>query len=221
VDQPVLAKWCAHCGQPITEGSLCASCEKNLKAKYELREYAIRDHYDDNSDNQVWQFEHTRRYSGEPGERGDIDMVHKTRVCVRYCNGVLLPNDGEPVNVAIGACYEVTLDADFVFPKRLGKKYVYGMDVSPGAKMNLRFVYTPVEEEGVIVAYRLKRVEKGVNIVDLDELAGDASLMQPIDLPFPVPDRIENEHGHFHIPFLIDNETEDRITFPCDIRKVV
>jgi hypothetical protein len=90
---------------------------------------------------------------------------------------------------------EVELTMNVTIPEKLGKQSFAGVDISPGAKTYLRFLYRRVGPK----LFRLAAVGKGANpLVELpDEGEG---LMKQTELPFVLVDRLERE-GVYRVPF--------------------
>jgi len=142
----------------------------------------------------TWTFQYRYRLT-DPESLGQARMVNDLRFVFAYVEGVIKG--------------DLTLSMHVVIPERLGKKYVAGCDISPGAKTFIQFHYRP-EDEG----YRLYKIEVGARkVLNLDELDPNVPV-KPMDFPFPVPDRIERafegEVGPFVLPFLAsDGETRE------------
>jgi len=118
----------------------------------------------------------------------------------------------------------LSLRMDITLPERLGRKFAFGMDISPGAKTYLQFIYQP-HDDG---SWRLTTIEKGSSVVlDVSHLTDDqpegAVTPPAIDFPFPVPDRLEQRcrrkdgtpSGGFLVPFRCAGR-EDPDDMPTD-----
>jgi hypothetical protein len=119
----------------------------------------------------TWVYRHTYRRANETNIHSAPLMLCEWACTVGYSNGVIQPI--------------ITIAMHIIIPERLGKAYAYGMDISPGAKTFLEFIYVQ-QPEG---HFLLSTVQKGCQPkVNLDQGKG---LMQPVEFPFPVPDRIQ------------------------------
>jgi hypothetical protein len=126
------------------------------------------------------------------------DLVNEITVYVDYLRGLATSLD---------------MSMHIVWPKRRGKAFAYGMDISPGSQVNLRFVYRRE------VAYRLSKVHVGASrVIDFD-IEDRGALVRQIDLPFPVLDILESEFGRFSVPFIDNDGREQNFVFPSSIIK--
>ena len=176
-----------------------------------------------------WLFQHqyiSRR------ERLDVDVVCEWQCLVDYRQGVLQP--------------WLDLSMNIIIPERLGKVYIYGADISPGAKTYLCFKYE-MHTDGT---FRLQTVQRGARDVmsfkdtwaAVDKAPADQLMLASGKLPEPfrVPMRITREHsepiledgkpvgfqwlGDFKVEFpLWDEDKQDgvvgTITFPATLRR--
>lgn len=91
-----------------------------------------------------------------------------------------------------------TITLNVILPHRLGKVYLLGVDISPGAKTFLEFVYDVMED-----SLRLTEIIKGAcTRINLRELAMGTLPVRQIELPFPILDVVPLTHDSFEIPFL-------------------
>jgi hypothetical protein len=126
------------------------------------------------------------------------DIVNNVRLTLDF-------EDGELAKTFV-------LSMHVIIPSRLGKNFFVGMDVSPGAKTYLEFVYEHYKEPYLLDThrprvginlgeYRLAEIRKGArDVVRLP--SQDPALMKPVNFPFPVTDRITFESGKIRVPFL-------------------
>ena len=118
-----------------------------------------------------------------------------------YRNGVLQPSLQISMNITI--------------PKLLGKRFLFGLDLSPGAKTYFNFTYEMCDED----TFRLVEIQKGARtVMDLRPMWAEEGegLIQQVTPPFPlvVQERIQREYeskdrktgetqwlGRFRVPF--------------------
>lgn len=118
----------------------------------------------------------------------DPKIVNKAKLTADYADGLLAP--------------QIVLSMHVVIPERLGKEFFAGLDISPGAKTYLEFNY---ELTSASAAYRLVEICKGARErVRIDVV--DPALVQPVQFPFPVPDRVPIEYGKVRIPFRTNSD---------------
>ena len=131
-------------------------------------------------DEHKWIFNH-RMILKEEGDRfRKPALVCDTRLYVGYIEGV-------------------SQDCDLSFsverPDKRGKISFAGMNISPGAHLELEIKYE--KQEG---SYRAVEVTRGANdVLKVDGLAG---LVSPNNLPIPLLGTIEKEDGIYKIHFL-------------------
>ena len=146
-----------------------------------------------------WLFRH--HFVSPAGRRlGKPDMINDTTLSVNYDNGVA----GE-INVAM----------DIVFPKRMGKTFLYGLDISKDSHLFVEFEY---EKKGLL--YQMKSIEAG-NHGRLDFGDVKDGLVKQVNFPFPVRDRVEIESGTYRVPFLRSTGEEALFEFPEDYRREI
>lgn len=134
---------------------------------------------------QRWIFSYTYVGDKAPGKAPDI--VNDVRLTANYTDGTIADR------------FELSMHV--IVPERLGQRSFAGVDISPGAKTYLEFIY---ERDGS--AYRLVEICKGAQ--DVVRLADQKpAIIRPVEFPFPVPDRIEIEFGTLHIPFRTNEDT--------------
>jgi len=143
-----------------------------------------------------WFFRHTFQ-SSVAQRREKPSIVNTMQLCVDYQEGI---------------SQECRLSMDIIRPERRGKTYLYGVDVSEGSHLFVTFYYEKQRD-----FYRMKKVDMGSRIVDLDTLG--EGLLQRIEFPFPVKDRIENEFGTYKVPFLRKEGEEAFFEFPENYQK--
>jgi len=146
-----------------------------------------------------WFFEYRFMGKRDQNRRPDSKVVWKC--LVDYRNGVLQP--------------VVQISMDITIPHLLGKRFLYGLDLSPGAKTYFNFTYEQSDPD----TFRLVEIQKGARtVMDLRPMwaAEGEGLIQQVTLPFPlvVPERIQREYesndqktgkiqwlGRFKVPF--------------------
>ena len=120
-------------------------------------------------------------YVGEKDPGAAPEVVNKVRLIANYEAGLLTS--------------QLVLSMHVVIPARLGQQFFAGVDISPGAKTYLEFIYERHAEE-----FRLVEICKGArDRVRLDD--AEPAIVRPIQFPFPVPDRLPIEYGTLHVPF--------------------
>lgn len=132
----------------------------------------------------------------KPGETPDLE--NKTTLTVEYDDGI---------------AQDCTLDMDAVFPKRLGKVVVRGMDVTPGARINIRFNYK--KQNGI---YRLKMIDCGLGRKKEIPECEEEGLVKQVNFPFPVRMSVEKVYGGYCFPFLRNDNVFDNFTFMDNIQ---
>lgn len=133
-----------------------------------------------------WIFSHRFRLWQNPEDRSSrrLHMLNELRLVVDYA----------PTGKIVG----VELSMHVILPERLGQKYLYGMDVSPGAKTYFTFEYEIAGDERGAPVFRLKSITRGCrDRVDLDATA----LLKQVSFPFPVPDRLVAQSG-YEVPYV-------------------
>jgi hypothetical protein len=109
---------------------------------------------------------------------------------------------------------EISLSMNVIIPERLGKKYVAGLDISPGAKTYLTFIYKRDSPK----LFLLRAVGKGAaEPVELPPSA-QASLVKQTELPFVLADRLERE-GQYRVPFHSEGDDIGHFYFPESVKR--
>ena len=140
----------------------------------------------------TWDFKH--RYRKEDGHKAK--MINVVNLLVRYMEGIVS---------------EISLSMHIVIPERLGKRYAWGADISPGAKTYFEFVYDKKEDEFI-----LGEIIKGARTrLDLRS----EGLIKQFEFPFPVPDRIVPEDGTYSVPYLKMDDTVSNFKFSKSVRR--
>jgi hypothetical protein len=138
-----------------------------------------------------WIFKH--RYVKRVDLR-EVQLLNDTTLTVEY-------TDGE--------ASAMNLTMHVVIPARLGQKYLFGMDISPGAKTFLEFSY-----ELRSGSFQLTEITKGASTrLSLDS----PGLTKGIKFPFPVPGGVEEEDGKFNVSYLRSGALLGKFTFPRSI----
>jgi hypothetical protein len=144
-------------------------------------------------------------YIGERAPGADPEVVNKIRLLADYADGHLAA--------------KLVLSMHVIIPSRLGVLSFLGMDISPGAKTYLEFIYERTAEE-----YRLTEICKGArDRVRLDTVGGTA-IVKPIAFPFPIPDRVpilprHATYGHAYIPFCTNDGSIAHFDLPTRTRR--
>lgn len=139
---------------------------------------------------------HAYNYIGNKTPGADPDISNEVRLTANYESGILVS--------------QIVLSMHVVVPARLGQRYFAGVDISPGAKTYLEFNYE--RTVGTPDNYLLVEVCKGAR--DRVRLDRGPGLMQPIEFPFPVPDRIAIEFGKLRVPFLTNAGSINHFELP-------
>ena len=144
-----------------------------------------------------------RVYEEDNPRRGaKPEMVYYSWVSARYNS--------------IGRLVDFSLNVDTVWPKKRGQQYAWGVDISPGSHLFLVFNY--VREGDAMV---LTSVEKGAS-PPIDLRGGQEGLIKPIEVPFPVLDRVAIEYNECRVPTpYVDTDPEDGLAFylPGNVRE--
>ncbi len=130
------------------------------------------------------------------GERTP-EIVNDLRLNATYIEGVLaLP---------------LKLVMHVIIPARLGKRFILGMDVSPGAKTYIEFHYGDPDAARTL---RLMRIEIGaLRFLDLPRIAEPptGTLVAPlVEFPFPVLECLPCQRGRYRVPFMPEEHTPVR-----------
>lgn len=136
-----------------------------------------------------WHWVH--RYAPRPGGLGtNPEIVNDLRITAIYLDGALV--------LPLKVCMNI------VIPARLGKRILYGMDVSPGAKTYVEFHYADPDDQRNL---RLTRIEVGAfRSVDLPRVAGEGLVRPLADYPFPVLEQLPLTWGmYYRVPFLAED----------------
>lgn len=136
---------------------------------------------------QRWIFSYDYVGENDPGTAPEV--VNKVRLTANYESGLLTS--------------QIVLSMHVVIPSRLGQSFFAGVDISPGAKTYLEFIYSaPIShvDNRVGDAFRLVEICKGArDRVSLTDTG--PGIVRPIEFPFPVPDRLPIEYGELRVPF--------------------
>lgn len=137
----------------------------------------------------------------------------------------------------------IELSMHVIFPGRFGKEFVYGVDVSPGAKTFYEFGYERVKGGqrganrrlatkasiaaeapsgprqkralGRRISEDVFRLATGqIGARKLQLFSDKPGLIKQVELPFPIPDLIEPSHGTYSVPFKLNNESIAQFQFP-------
>jgi len=130
-----------------------------------------------------------------------------------------------------------------IFPEKLGQVRWLGLDISPGAKTYLEFLYErpeariPIPDEdywrgvrpeaypeGIPGPFFLAEISKGarppVDVRHLTFPGNEPGLVKPveIDFPFPFEAQIDWRHG-YHVPFLTSEGENEHLAIPNSLRR--
>ena len=159
-----------------------------------------------------WFFEHRYILEDPEDPHGRVRALCEWKAHVDYKWGELQPQLVVSMYIAI--------------PERLGKRFAYGVDISPGAKTYLEFQYK--QDGASCESFWLDTVRKGVDapvpMKDMIRPREPGQLIQPVQLPWPlvISDRIEmpwkdpesdERFGDYRIPFPV--RTEDHTDKVC------
>jgi len=115
-----------------------------------------------------------------------------------------------------GLINRVNLTMNMVYPEKLGKQFLFGVDISQGSKLFIEFEYEMLTNEEELL-FQLNSMQIGATqYIDFKQ---DPGLFTPIDYPFPVNDKVNNEFGEFKVPFKNSNGFIDNFRFPKSIIK--
>jgi len=145
-----------------------------------------------------WIFKHRGVYPEAQERSAQPLLVNDTTLVVDYDGGV---------------AQDCRLTMDIIRPDRRGKTYFLGVDISEGSRLFAEFQY---EKQGDV--YRMKTIDLGSHgRVELDALG--EGLVKPVEVPFPLKDRVENEFGKYRIPFLKSDGEQAFFQFPRNYRR--
>jgi len=140
---------------------------------------------------QSWEFSYRYRRV----EEHNVTLVNDVRLLVRYLNGRV-----DTTRDTVTRCFPVSLWMHIIIPERLGKQYLYGMDISPGAKTFITFDYDFMPDSDTL---QLREMTVGAGKqINFDDVQDRQALVQQINFPFPVPDRIDRLYTGYRVPFL-------------------
>ena len=141
------------------------------------------------------------RYAEKTGRK--VKLVNELMLTARYENKSKLLES-------------ISLDMYIIVPERLGQRFLYGMDISPGAKTFIEFSYALRLREGL--SYQLSEITVGSKKVNLSS-NDDKQLVIPMDFLFPVPDVIHCiDELYYRVPFFPDDSGDTgNLTFPRNI----
>jgi len=173
-----------------------------------MREYHIKLPYREaqldillfNNADHRWIFTHN--YLNRESEKINAkpSLTNKTCLVVDYNNGIVS---------------EIEISMDIKKHDKRGKEYWLGMDISLGSHLFVEFKY---EKKGEL--FKMKTILTGAgNRFDLDSLTESQLPLRPFEFPFPLKDRIENEHGIYKVPFLTNSNVESFFDFPAGYSK--
>jgi hypothetical protein len=134
----------------------------------------------------------------EDGELHVPKALIEYRLVVSYSNGQLRD--------------EIELNMHVIIPERLGKKYVAGLDISPGAKTYLSFLYRRQEPKLFLLAAVGKGGRAPVEVPNAD------GLVKQTDLPFVLADRLERQ-GQYRVPFHSEGDEIEHFYFPESVKR--
>lgn len=124
-------------------------------------------------------------YIGERAPGAPPAVANDVRLVANYVDGVLAER--------------LVLSMHIVVPARLGQQYFAGVDISPGAKTYLEFIYERAGDR-----FGLAEICKGARVrLRFDQAA--LALARPIEFPFPVLVDFVLEHGKYSVPFLTNS----------------
>jgi len=114
-----------------------------------------------------------------------------------------------------GVMDSLGIDMDIINHTNRGRKFFFGVDVSPNSRIFLELKYK-LAEDGK--EWKLSEMRKGSEVITIGETGGDLPV-RFIETPFPMSDRFDIDGGHLAIPFLSDEGSIEEIYIPVDIRK--
>lgn len=131
---------------------------------------------------------YSHRYTRGNEDGRTVDAVNDLKLVVPYRHGRV---DGT-----------ITLSMHIILPHRLGQEYLYGADISPGAKTYIEFDYLRVDPTAVLGEWRLDEVRVGAfKKFRFDQGPG---LFKPVEFPFPVLDRVKPQGRMLEFPVLLE-----------------
>jgi hypothetical protein len=153
-------------------------------AKLKLRYFSDRE--------QRWIFSYN--YVSPERAREPPDVINKVCLVANYDGGLLEDH--------------FVLSMHVVIPSRLGREFLAGLDISPGAKTYLEFNYVRSSNE-----YKLTEICKGARErVRLDK--AEPAIIRPLEFPFPIPDRVPIKFGKLQIPFRTNADIINHFDLP-------
>ncbi len=119
------------------------------------------------------------------------------------------------VNYKNGIAQKCNLTMNVIRPDKLGKEFFAGVDISPGSKLYLDFLYGKVNDK----KYEMSEARIGNEIIErkdssIDNKKEGLIKVMRINFPFPLKDTLEENLGYFEIPFLKKGGEEDFFRFP-------
>lgn len=130
-------------------------------------------------------------------------------------------------NYSVGALQDIQVRMHVVIPSRLGKQYLAGMDISPGAKTLVCFYYRPDEHtEKFDQPFKLWKIQVGARDYELpkpEDADDQKDALMPVidfDFPFPVQTQISRLHDQcgfyngFQVQYLHCDQTVKTIEIP-------
>lgn len=173
-------------GEKFPENGYKISFTQENGADLQLRMYNAHEHR--------WFFKY--RYI-EKENRHDVKFVNDISLSVNYINGT---------------CTSCDLDMHMIFPERLDKVHIFGVDVSPNSKIFLQLIYKKIQNENESPMLKISSIQIGNKFIDCDKDTNE--LIKPINIPFPILDRIIMDFGKYKVPFIKNDGKETYIEFP-------
>ncbi len=131
-------------------------------------------------------------------ERGDLELYNNVKIIVDYTDGLFTG-------------IEVTME--IVNPRNRGKKFFTGVDISPNSKVFLNLKYKQIKDD----EWALDKIEKGAQtIYNSDEESQNLPVL-PVDTPFPLYDRLKEEHGKIMWQILQDDMSLSKIAIQTSL----
>ena len=123
--------------------------------------------------------------------RRDIELVVEQTVHAKYSNGIL--------SNLLNITYHI------INPSNLGKKYAFGIDVSPNSKVFLDISYK-LNSDG---NYAIDEIHKGSSSIYSASTDDKSLLSSSVESPLDIRTIIINEHDEYNIPLaLTENCTQ-------------
>ena len=179
----------------------------SLKWEVDLKTGASLEYIFHGEDEQKWKFSHILNLRDEP--RGRTRTYIRIWAYVNYRRGILANSD----ELLVKQPHAVSLNMKIIFPERLGKKFRWGMDLSPGAKNYVELLYR-LDADRTLRAFWGK-VNRSIFDIDPEE-PGSFDLATQTDYPLWLTIPFDSGYAPFgyRVPYLKEDKTQEFFRFP-------